>query len=96
MIDLMVYAIACLILVAVMLAAVKIQSVIVRKRIEKEIYAQKMLEQKHAASKMQDIINHTWKFPVEQFYRECEKANATQLDNEFSQRKIKDFACARI
>lgn len=94
--ELIAILIAWPILVAVVLAAVKIQSVIVRKRIEKEIYAQKILEQKQAASKMQDIINHTWKFPVEQFYRECEKANATQLDSEFSQRKIKQTVAGLI
>lgn len=96
----MIELIACLItgpvFVAVLSAVVKIKTVIARKRIEKEIYAQKMLEQKQAASKMQDIINHTWKFPVEQFYRECKKANATQLDNEFSQRKIKQTVAGLI
>lgn len=38
------------------------------------------------------IFDGTWEFPVERFYRECEKANATQLNNEFSQRKIRQVA----
>lgn len=38
------------------------------------------------------IFDGTWKFPVEKFYRECKKANAIQMDNEFSRRKVRQNA----
>lgn len=84
--------VAVMVGMAVFYGVLMLKIPIAQKRKEKEIYKQKMLEQKKAESMMQDIINRTWEFPVEKFYRECEKANATQLDNEFSQRKIRQTA----
>lgn len=53
---------------------------------------QALEEQKKQDAIDKAIFDGTWKFPVEKFYRECKKANAIQMDNEFSRRKVRQNA----
>lgn len=62
----------------------------VDKREQEKMQALEKQEKQDAIDKT--IFDGTWEFPVEKLYRECKKANVTQMDNEFSRQKVRQNA----